>query len=110
MKFLVDEQLPPALVAWLQSQGCEADHVRNLGLARGDDSAVWAQAARGECVIITKDEDYVDLIPLRPETVPVIWVRIGNCTNRALIQWLAPLFPDILAKLKAGERLIELSR
>ena len=107
MKLLVDEQLPPALAAWLREQGCEAAHVRELGLARGKDRQIWAQAAASGATVITKDEDYVALSRVRSGEVPVVWVRIGNCTNATLLRWLGPLWPEIRRRLEAGETLIE---
>lgn len=41
--------------------------------------------------------------------VAVILIRIGNCTNQALRQWLSPLFSEIVEKVKAGETFIELT-
>ncbi|MEN9575889.1 MAG: hypothetical protein RL514_3744 [Verrucomicrobiota bacterium] len=107
MKLLVDEQLPPALAAWLRGQGCEASHVRELGLARGKDRQIWAQAAALGAAVITKDEDYVALSRVRAGEVAVVWVRVGNCTNSALLCWFGPLWPEIRRRLEVGEQLIE---
>lgn len=41
MRFLVDAQLPPALARWLASQGHQADHVGDLGLAAAMDRVIW---------------------------------------------------------------------
>ncbi len=37
MKFLVDAQLPPALVQWLSGEGHEATHVEDEGLLDAED-------------------------------------------------------------------------
>ncbi|MBH0203020.1 MAG: hypothetical protein HP496_12205 [Nitrospira sp.] len=42
------------------------------------------------------------------QKTPVVWVRIGNCSNTALTQWFHLLFPQILAYLEAGDYLVEL--
>ena len=107
MKLLVDEQLPPALAVWLREQGCEAWHVRELGLARGKDRQIWTQAAALRAAVITKDEDYVALSRMRAGEVAVVWVRVGNCTNAALLRWFDPLWPEVRRLLEAGEQLIE---
>ena len=107
MKFLVDEQLPPALAVWLRAQGCDASHVRELGLARGKDAQVWSKAIALGAAVITKDEDYVAMAQVRQDEVPVVWVRIGNCTNAVLLRWFGPLWPTIRRRLEAGEKLIE---
>jgi len=38
----------------------------------------------------------------------IVWLRIGNCTNRVLFAWLEPLLPEIKSRLNAGEKLIEI--
>lgn len=59
MKFLVDANLPPALARWLASEGHEAYHVSDLGIASMSDRAVWQHASDTEACIVTKDEDFV---------------------------------------------------
>jgi predicted nuclease of predicted toxin-antitoxin system len=38
---------------------------------------------------------------------PIVWLRIGNSSTEALLQWLEVLLPHIMRKLEQGERLIE---
>ena len=37
----------------------------------------------------------------------ILWLRIGNTSRRALLEWVEPLLPKIEAMLREGERLIE---
>ena len=37
----------------------------------------------------------------------VVWIRTGNGTTRDLLAFLDPIWPDIEARLDAGDRLIE---
>jgi predicted nuclease of predicted toxin-antitoxin system len=39
----------------------------------------------------------------------VIWVRIGNTTNRALLERFAEKFTAIIASLERGETIVEIS-
>jgi hypothetical protein len=48
------------------------------------------------------------LMKMNPDGAAVVWLRIGNCSNRALLQWLAPMFPHILDCLRQGQKLIEI--
>ena len=64
---------------------------------------------KSAAVIITKDEDFKDRALLAKTKAKVVLIRVGNCSNRALLQWLAPALPGILDRLKAGEGLIELA-
>ena len=38
---------------------------------------------------------------------PIVWLRIGNCTNRRLFAWLEPLLPEIVRQLESGQRIVE---
>ncbi len=73
-----------------------------------DDSIIWTHAQKEKAVIISKDEDFADRWLLSDEAVALVWIRKGNCSNRALISWIEPLWPDVLRRLEQGEKLIEL--
>jgi predicted nuclease of predicted toxin-antitoxin system len=108
VKFLIDAQLPSALARWIERQGHRATHIFEIGLERGEDGPIWEHAGNDNAVIITKDEDFADRWLLSDRPVPLIWIRKGNCSNRALLAWLEPLWPDVLMRLEQGEQLIEL--
>jgi hypothetical protein len=40
--------------------------------------------------------------------IGLLWIRKGNCSNKALMTWLEPLWSETLRRLEQGERLIEL--
>ena len=107
MKFLVDAQLPPVLARALREAGYDVQAVRELGLREAEDDAIWDYALANQAVIVTKDQDFADRL-LSSRTVPIIvWLRIGNTSNRALLTWLLPLWPDILSRIQSGDKLIE---
>ena len=108
MNFLVDAQLPPALARLIIGQGHQATHVFELGLHRADDPVIWERALNDQAVIISKDQDFVDRWLLSDKPVAFIWIRKGNCTNAALIEWLELLWPETLSRLEQGEPFIEL--
>ncbi len=107
---LIDEQLPPDLAHWIKSKGWETFHVRDLGLQRAPDTDVWNKCLELGAVLFTKDEDFVDTWLRRQPRVSLVWIRIGNCTNPALFNWLEPLWPELTRRLEAGEQFIELRR
>lgn len=107
MRLLVDAQLPPALARWFGERGVAAMPVRELGLRDSDDGTIWNFAAEGGWTVVTKDEDFVARCVENPAAPLVVWLRIGNCTNRVLFTWLEPLLPEIKTRLSQGERLIE---
>lgn len=107
MKFIVDAQLPPALAQALREVGCDAVAVREIGLREAKDPVIWRYALENQAVILTKDEDFADRC-MRSENPPVvIWLRVGNTSNRALLAWLLPLWEGVTRRLAAGDRLIE---
>ncbi len=108
MNFLVDAQLPPALARWIVGQGHQATHVFDIGLQTDNDLVIWARARSENTIIISKDEDFVDQWILSAEPVQLVWIRKGNCSNRALLDWLEPLWPDVVRRLEQEEKLIEL--
>jgi predicted nuclease of predicted toxin-antitoxin system len=108
MKFLIDIQLPSALAEFLRSRGLEAKHVIELGLDSASDEAIWSFAKTEKLIIVSKDEDFFHLCKMKPQTVQLVWVRIGNCRSRHLISAFEKLLDTILAGLKANEDVIEI--
>jgi predicted nuclease of predicted toxin-antitoxin system len=106
-RFLVDNHLPPAVVRWLEAKGCQAEHVLDLGLGQALDKVIWERAAGTNAVILSKDEDFAQAVLVRPEPVVVVWLRIGNCRTPVLLAALERAWPDIVSRLDAGDRLIE---
>lgn len=110
MRFLVDAQLPPALARWLGEKGFAATAVREQGLRDSDDGSIWNFAIAGGWTVVTKDEDLIGRCVASSDAPGVVWLRIGNCTNRVLFEWLEPLLPGIIEHLNAGIRLVEVRR
>lgn len=103
MRWLVDAQLPPALAHRLGEHGISASPVREMGLLDSDDGSIWNFAIGGDWAVVTKDEDFVARCIASPIPPSVVWLRIGNCTNRRLFGWLGPLLPEIKRRLSEGE-------
>ena len=108
-RFLIDEQLPPALAARLAELGHDAEHILKIGLGGATDGEIWAACIRRHAVLITKDEDFAALARRPGAACPVIWLRLGNTTSRALWSAIEPILPELLDALQAGEMLIEVA-
>jgi predicted nuclease of predicted toxin-antitoxin system len=104
---LVDAQLPPALAQALREAGHEAEHLEDVGLRYAKDAPVWHYACRNQAVLITKDEDFVEKFRRQPEGAALLWLRLGNASRRRLLEWFMPLLPQLVQRLQAGDRLIE---
>jgi predicted nuclease of predicted toxin-antitoxin system len=61
-----------------------------------------------DCVVISKDEDFLYLANAPPFKARFIWVRFGNCRTKELLAAIQRLWPKIHSGLKVGERIIEL--
>ena len=86
----------------------KATHVFEIGLETADDPVIWERARSESTVIISKDEDFIDRWLLSADPVRLVWVRRGNCSNRALLARLEPFWPDTVKRLEQGDKLIEL--
>ena len=106
MKFLIDAQLPPALCGWLRQKGHEAVHVFEIAMVDATDQAIATYAAANDFTLISKDEDFIVL--RIPDRFGFLWLRCGNSTNKALIDWLAPRWEQVTKLLEKNERFIEL--
>ena len=82
-----------------------ADYVGSLLPGETPDAFIATYAAEHDWVLVTKDEDFLTRHP--PIDYALIWLRLGNASNRALVAWLEPRWPRIVAALEAGERLVE---
>ncbi len=82
MKFLFDENLSPHLVPALADLYPDSVHVRNVGLERADDEAVWIYAREHDLVIISKDADFHQRSFVFGYPPKVVWIRRGNCSTR----------------------------
>jgi predicted nuclease of predicted toxin-antitoxin system len=107
VKFLVDAQLPPALAAWLREAGHEAEHVEDVGLREAEDGVIWSYALKAGAAVVTKDEDFAARGQQKSDGPVIIWLRVGNVTNRVLRVWMEPRLPGIVQLLGQGNRLVE---
>jgi predicted nuclease of predicted toxin-antitoxin system len=108
MRFLIDAQMPPALARLLEAHGHIAEHVADIGLRHAEDSPIWAYALTQQAIIITKDEDFPQRLRQAKSSPVIVWLRIGNTSRRALLEWFEPLLPQIESLISQGDRLIEI--
>jgi predicted nuclease of predicted toxin-antitoxin system len=107
VRFLVDAQLPPALVRWFVEAGHEAAHVQEVGLLAASDAAVWSYALEHGSIVVTKDEDFAARAATSDAAPTVVWLRVGNTSNRALRAWTNARLTSIVQLIEEGHHLIE---
>ena len=108
MKFLVDNQLPPALAQYLRNRGFDCEHVLDIGLAESLDMEICRYAEQQERIIVSKDEDFLYLASRSKVKIRLLWVRLGNCRTSALLASFDRLWPSIESALGAGDRIVEI--
>ena len=79
----------------------------DVGLAEASDAAIWDYASRNDCVVISKDEDFLYLANARGAKARFVWIRFGNCRKNELLAAIESLWAKVEARLKAGDRIIE---
>ncbi len=85
MKLLLDENLSWRMVAVLKHYFEDCIHISNIKLSRlPTDTEVWNYAKQNNLVIITNDEDFVDLVNVKGFPPKVVLLRTGN-QNRLFI-------------------------
>jgi predicted nuclease of predicted toxin-antitoxin system len=104
MKFLVDENLPPRLAAWLNARGHDAVHVCKESQSASD-RVIAERAVKESRIIVTKDGDFDQ--PRLGERV--LHLRIGNCATSELLEWLDARLSNALERLARGEACVDVS-
>ena len=107
MRLLVDAQLPPVLADWLAKQGHQAEHVFDHLKPTAEDDEVWALAVKLNAALVTKDEDFITIRTRSAAGPAIVWLRIGNATNPALVAWLQPRLNNILCAIDDGAFIVE---
>ena len=108
MKFLVDNQLPPALAQYLLKRGFDSEHVLDVSLDRALDIEICRYAESKDRILISKDEDFLYLASRPNPKLKFLWVQLGNCRTPALLAAFERHWPLIESALNAGDRIIEI--
>lgn len=88
VKLLLDQNLSFRIVARLSQVYSGSLAAREVGLARASDREIWAYAAAEQCVVVTKDTDFLDWSFIRGAPPKVIWLACGNCSTEHIVNLL----------------------
>lgn len=83
MRFLLDQNLSPALVALLVEAGHDTVHIRDLGLSRAPDERVMARAVDDDRVLISSDTDFGELLSRSNADAPSVLLLRRQSGRRA---------------------------
>ncbi len=85
MKLLLDENLSPKIPGLIESRFPGSAHVRDCGLKGKPDKAVWEYARANGFTLVSKDGDFYQRSLLIGAPPKFIWLCLGNCTCKELL-------------------------
>ncbi|MCL2411437.1 MAG: DUF5615 family PIN-like protein [Treponema sp.] len=89
MKLLFDANISHKLIKKLKPIFGECDHVDLVGLnVPAKDTDIWKFAKENGYIIITKDEDFMNLLEIKGFPPKVVLLRIGNSSSKAIMELL----------------------
>ena len=86
MRLLIDQNLSYRLVRLLAPLFPGTEHVSRVGLMSRRDSLIWEYARQHEFVILSQDEDFLDLSVLRGAPPKVILLCTGNLPSQRVAE------------------------
>ena len=106
----VDAPISPAVAKWIAaSLGHPAQSRRDLGLRHPKDQDIFAAARHAKAIVITKDEDFVELVDRLEPPPAVIWLTGVNTSNEALRLLLQGTLRKALELVARSDALVEIS-
>lgn len=103
MKFLANMGISPDTVKFLRDLGYEAVHLHEEGLDRLPDPDILRKARREECVLLTSDLDFGELLAHGGEALPsVVIFRLSNMHPVSVNRHLAEVIERFDTDLERG--------
>ncbi|CAN5267653.1 DUF5615 family PIN-like protein [soil metagenome] len=110
MKIWVDAQLSPSIAAWINRtfDDIQAESVRALGLRDSTDPDIFEAAKKADAVVMSKDDDFIQLIEQRGTPPKLIWITCGNTSNARMREILSTALLKAKELLESGENVVEI--
>ena len=103
MRFLADMGVSQRVVQWLHSEGHDAIHLRDEGLHRLPNGAIFEKAAAERRIILTFDLDFGEIVALSGgRSVSVILFRLHNTRTPHVIERLNRVLQESGKSLDEG--------
>lgn len=104
MKLLLDANLSWRLTATLKQHFTDCFHVDHIGLpVPATDQDIWNYARENEFIIVTNDEDFLDMVNLKGFPPKVLLLRTGNQSTLFIANLLILRKPNIKSLLESEE-------
>lgn len=109
MTIWLDNHLSPKLATWVASEfGEPCLQVRDLGMARAPDRAIFDAAKLSATALITKDRDFAELVTRLGPPPAIILLSCGNTSTAYLRTMLRDQLRQALELMRSGEALVEI--
>lgn len=107
----IDAQLLPAIAAWINRryENIEAQSVRAVGLRDALDPEIFQEARKQDVVIMSKDDDFAELVERHGPPPQIMWITYGNTSNAKMRGILSKTLPKAKELLEQGEAIVEIS-
>jgi predicted nuclease of predicted toxin-antitoxin system len=89
MKLLLDANISWKLTNSLSEIFGDCAHVDKIGITvPAQDVDIWAYAKDHEYIIVTKDNDFVDLLEVKGYPPKIVLLKTGNNSSKAILELL----------------------
>lgn len=103
MRFLADMGVAQRIVEWLRAEGHDAVHLREEGLQRMPNGAIFEKAASDARIILTFDLDFGEIVALSSGCpVGVVLFRLHNTRTPHVIDRLRVVLRESRRALEEG--------
>ena len=103
MRFLCDMGVSQGVLEWLRASGHDASHLRDQGLHRLPNGAIFDKAFTEQRIIVTFDLDFGEIVSASANRlVSVILFRLHNTRTQRVIFRLATVLQQSASDLAAG--------
>lgn len=111
MTLWIDAQISPAVSAWINrtQSSIHAKSLRSLNLLYATDKEIFFSAKEANAVILTKDQDFFQLLSNFGPPPQIIWLTCGNTSTKNLCKLLETALPLAIKLLSEGEPIVEIS-
>jgi predicted nuclease of predicted toxin-antitoxin system len=93
VRFLIDANLPRAVIAVFQKHGHDTVFARDVGLSEATDEQIASQARARGCALVTRDLDFADVRRYPPQQYAgIVVLRVPDDTVADRIARMLDLF------------------
>jgi predicted nuclease of predicted toxin-antitoxin system len=109
MIILLDVHLPPSLAQWIEEEfKIECKSFESLNWLTLDDEHVFINAKSMNAIVITKDNDFLNLLLKHKAPPKIIWLTCGNTSKQRLKEILSS-YLSVALKMLNDDDLVEIS-